>query len=291
MSIAHPRTLLPFLKQIGAVPRRGLSQNFLIDANILRKIVKVANLCPADCVLEIGPGPGALTQELLKTEARVIAIEKDPAFAQSLCRLESGSRLQIIQADFLKFRLESLGEPALKVVANLPYHITTPILHRLCQDSRFLSKAWIMVQKEVALRMVAVPKARQMNSLAIFLQTYCHPKIVLSVSRRCFYPAPKVDSCVVELNFFPPPIKDLEKFHAFVRRAFQQRRKTLRSTLSIHREPYSLMRPEELSFNEWKELFTSKDCDTSQLNKTIESPQPDPSLSKVASAEYGRSRQ
>lgn len=256
MSIVHPRELLAFLDRMNAIPKKGLSQNFLIDANILRKIVQSANVTASDIVLEIGPGPGALTQELLKTGARVVAVEKDQRFARALSRLQNDGRLQVHENDFLSFPIEQLTSFApMKVVANLPYHITTPIIERLCEHHTLFSSAWIMVQKEMAYRMAAQKGTKEMSSLTIFLQTYCQPKIAWNVSRHCFFPVPNVESCVVELRFRTPPIKELADFHSFVRRAFQQRRKMLRSTLSISKEPTASMRPEELSFEDWLIAF------------------------------------
>jgi 16S rRNA (adenine1518-N6/adenine1519-N6)-dimethyltransferase len=256
-SPAHPKELLAFLEQIGAAPKKSLSQNFLIDANILQKMVRYAGIVQDDHVLEIGPGPGALTQALLQSGARVIAIETDRKFARALPRLQIDGRLQIFESDFLNFSImEHLSEHApLKVVANLPYHITTPIIERLCDHSFLFSGAWIMVQKELADRMVAQPGSKAMSSLSIFLQTYCKPSIAFNVSCHCFYPEPQVDSCVIQLDFRTPPMNDPKPFLSLVRRAFQQRRKMLRSTIAIQQEPFARKRPEALSFDEWIEIY------------------------------------
>lgn len=257
LSIARPTELLAFLEQIGAAPNKALSQNFLIDANILRKIVNSAAISKEDRVLEIGPGPGALTQELLRSEAQVIAIEKDRKLASALHRLQVDGRLQIHESDFLKFPIEERLQSAapLKVVANLPYNITTPIIERLCDHASLFSSAWIMVQKELADRMVARAGTKEMSSFTIFLHTYCKPSIALKVSRHCFFPAPKVDSCVVRLDFHAPLMENPKQFLAIVRRAFQQRRKMLRSTLFIQEEPFAVMRPEALSFDDWMKVY------------------------------------
>jgi 16S rRNA (adenine1518-N6/adenine1519-N6)-dimethyltransferase len=257
MSVSHPNELLSFLDQIDAAPKKGLSQNFLIDGNILRKIVHAAAIEKDDRVLEIGPGPGALTQELLKAQARVVAIEKDHKFARALHRLQIDGRLEVHEADFLTFPIaERLrGYAPMKVVANLPYNITTPIIERLCEHSSLFSSAWVMVQKEVAERIVAKPGTKEMSSLTIFLRTYCESRIALKVSRHCFLPAPKVDSCVIQLNFHKPAMNDPHSFLSMVRRAFQQRRKMLRSTLQIRQEPFASLRPEALSFEDWLALY------------------------------------
>lgn len=255
MTLAHQSELFPFLEQIGAAPRKGLSQNFLIDANIVRKICTAANVQENDTVLEIGPGPGALTQELLKRGARVIAIEKDTRFARELPRLDSENRLQVIEGDFFDIPLDKISKAPMKIVANLPYHITTPILERLCEHHALFSSAYVMVQKEVAERMIARHGTKEISSFTIFLKTFSDTSIALKVSRNCFYPAPNVDSCVVKLDFHEPPLKDYEPFLAFVRKAYQQRRKMLRSTLKITSDPYSSLRPEALSYDNWLEVW------------------------------------
>jgi 16S rRNA (adenine1518-N6/adenine1519-N6)-dimethyltransferase len=267
MSLAHPRELFAFLSQMDISPKKGLSQNFLVDANIIRKIVASAGISPNDRVLEIGSGPGALTQELLQAGATVISIEKDWTLARALSRLQVENRLQIYEDDFLQFPVEERLKhfAPLKVVANLPYHIGTPIIERLCERGHLFSSAHIMVQKEVADRMVAKSGTKAISSFTIFLQMYCHPSIAMKVSRSCFYPAPQVDSCVVRLDFRSPPIQDPKPVLAMIRRAFQQRRKMLRSTLSIQQEPYASLRPEALSLKDWLKvyLFFKKDDSTS----------------------------
>ena len=256
MTLSHPSILFPWLKQIDASPKKGLSQNFLIDANIVRNIVKAAHIQSGDHVLEIGPGPGALTQELLKQGACVVAIEKDARLARELGQLQIDDRLQIIHADFLDFPLQELqGLAPLKVVANLPYHITSPILERLCENASLFSSAFVMVQKEVAQRIIAQPGTKEISSFTIFLKTYCDARIACKVSRNCFFPVPKVDSCVVALDFREPLFDEPKDFLPIMRRAFQQRRKMLRSTLGIHQEPFASMRPEMLSIEDWKYLM------------------------------------
>jgi 16S rRNA (adenine1518-N6/adenine1519-N6)-dimethyltransferase len=253
-SIAHPTQLFRFLEEIDAAPRKGLSQNFLIDANIVRKIAASA-VQKGDRVLEIGPGPGALTEEMLRRGADVYAIEKDPRFARALSRLGT-DHLQIFESDFLTFPLEELRSHApMKVIANLPYHIASPILEKLCSAHSLFSSAYVMVQREMAERIVARKGTKEMGSFTVFLKMYAEASIAVKVSRHCFYPAPKVDSSVVKLDFRLPPLADPAPFFTLVRRAFQQRRKMLRSTLSIREEPYASLRPEALSFEDWLLLY------------------------------------
>ena len=250
MSLANPSELFPFLESIGAAPKKGLSQNFLIDANIIRKIATAADIQESETILEIGPGPGALTQELLRRKARVIAVEKDPQFAQALHRFEGD--LTVHCADILEFSLEQIPSPY-KVVANLPYHITTPILEKLCKTPPTV--AYVMVQKEMADRMTAQSGSRAISSFTIFLQTFATLSIAAKVSRNCFFPSPSVDSAVVRLAFHPPALSDPAPFLIWMRKAFNQRRKMLRSTLGIQIEPYAQMRPEALSLQDWLALW------------------------------------
>ena len=257
-SLANLSELFPFLNSIGASPKKGLSQNFLIDANIIRKIADAADIQSGETILEIGPGPGALTQELLYRKARVIAVEKDSLFAKALSRFEGD--LTVHEADILEFPLESIPTP-FKVVANLPYHITTPILEKLCKYSPTL--ALLMVQKEMGARMVAKSGTREISSFSIFLQTFAKLSIAAKVSRNCFYPAPSVDSSVIKLEFRPPALEDPTPFLIWMRQAFGQRRKMLRSTLGIKIMPYAELRPEALSLQEWLDLWAiaaPRDC-------------------------------
>jgi len=249
--------LLVFLETIGAHPKKSLSQNFLIDGNIVRKIVKIADVKPGDQVLEIGPGPGALTQELLASGATVLAIEKDALFAKHLLRFQTpDNRLEVHAADFLSFKLPS---NPYKIVANLPYHITTPILEKLCLHS-FISMT-VMVQKEVADRIKAKPSTKQFGSLTLFLQFYSTLHSSFSVSASCFYPRPAVDSTVLRLDARRPPDIDPTYLFPIIHKAYQQRRKTLTSTLrALHPAIASILeslglspkaRPEELSLDQW----------------------------------------
>ncbi len=255
--------LLAFLTAQGRRPNRKLSQNFLIDKNIVAKIIKTAGIFPGDQVLEIGPGPGSLTLGLLEAGASVTAVEMDPVFARELPRFQtSDKRLQSIHADFLKFDLSSLRAP-IKVVANLPYHITTPILEILIEASPLFESMTVMVQSELADRMTAQAGSKAMSSLTLFLQFYTHWKTSFKVSSESFYPKPSVDSKVIQFIFQKPPLSDPKPFFLLVRKAFQQRRKMIRVSLSeVFTESLLLealeaaqakptARPEELSLPQW----------------------------------------
>ncbi len=235
-------------------PKKSLSQNFLIDANIVRKIVLLAEVAPGDAVLEIGPGPGALTAALLTAGARVFAIEIDRTLAQELHRLQNG-RLNIYESDFLKFPMDRLPKN-IKVVANLPYHITTPILEKLFASS--FSSIVVMVQKEVARRMQAKAGTKEFGSLTLFVEFHSQVMGSFDVSANCFYPKPKVDSTVIRLD-----AREIPTVNPFplVRPAFQHRRKMLTSALpypkEVVRQALSAIgvrvdaRPEMLPLSQW----------------------------------------
>jgi 16S rRNA (adenine1518-N6/adenine1519-N6)-dimethyltransferase len=258
--------LLLFLRQIGRRPNRGLSQNFLVDKNVALKIVRTAAVSAGDHVLEIGPGPGALTSCLLDAGAKVFAIEKDPVFANELCRLTRDDRLVSISADFLKFSLSGLPSP-LKVIANIPYHITTPILEKLFQHRELFSTLTLMVQKELADRMSASHGSKDFSSLALFLQFHATIAASFNVAASCFYPKPNVDSKVVQLALRPVPLEKSSIFFNLVRRGFRQRRKMLRVTLRPNFSPDLLQealraasaksdaRPEALSLDQWLAFY------------------------------------
>jgi 16S rRNA (adenine1518-N6/adenine1519-N6)-dimethyltransferase len=256
--------LIPFLKSVDAKPKKKLSQNFLTDRSIVKKIVETAEVSDQDCVLEIGPGPGALTKELLDRGAKVIAVEMDSTFAKELRRFQtSDRRLEVYEYDFLKFPLRNLPQK-FKVVANLPYHITTPILEKLFQTN--FESITIMVQKEVADRMMAASKSKTFGSLSIFVQFYSKYHSSFIVPPTCFYPQPKVDSTVIRLDKTNLPNIDTKLFFQNVHLAFQQRRKMLSSTLPypkdlIRRSLAAISiredaRPEDLSLDQWILFFS-----------------------------------
>jgi 16S rRNA (adenine1518-N6/adenine1519-N6)-dimethyltransferase len=267
----RPSDLHKLLNELGAHPKKSLSQNFLIDGNIIRKIISAAGVLSDDVVLEIGPGPGALTQELLNRGALVIAVEKDRVLAEHLSRLPGD--LTVYNDDILDFDFSDKLDPCLKgrrakVIANLPYHITTPIITKLVKMHDRLDSLVIMVQHEVAARMTALPGGKDYGSLTVFLNFHCHAEYAFKVKRTCFYPVPKVDSAVVRLQLKEPPaISNPEQFEKIVRKAFEQRRKMLRKSLSEIFSPEAIIRaleenglnpqarPEELSLSELIDFF------------------------------------
>lgn len=224
---------------------------------------------------KLGRGPKILTQSLLETGATVLAVEKDGVLAEALGRLATPSNhLQVFCDDILTFPLEKelsgvleKGKKA-KVIANLPYHLTTPIIAQLVRKREFFSSLTVMVQEEVGRRFTALPGTSEYSSFTIFLQFYSFPKFAFSVSRNCFYPAPQVNSAVVHLTLREPPLagEACQSFFQLTRRAFAHRRKMLRSSLKEFFPPQKieevlgaigenpLARPEDLSLEAFLKL-------------------------------------
>lgn len=237
MNMYKPTDLQAFLKEWGLHAKKGLSQNFLIDGNIIAKIVGSADVHPGDFVIEVGPGPGALTEALLARGAHVLAIEMDTVFAKALGRLQTpDNRLEVVCQDILEFPLvETLSKRNIKtckVVANLPYHITTPILTLMLPLYPQITSLTIMVQKEFADRMEATKGTPEYSSFTLFLEFYASVGKSFVVSPNCFYPRPKVHSSVVHCKLHPPLLTDgIDGFFQLTRTAFGQRRKMLRASL------------------------------------------------------------
>lgn len=258
-----PSELRQYLEQIGAKPKKRLSQNFLIDGNIIRKIVQAADLHPGEPAIEIGPGPGALTEVILETGSSLTVIEKDDVLAKGL---ESLPITKIINADVLDVDFDQLVTEKCKVLTNLPYHIATPIIAKLVVKTNLFSRIVVMVQEEMARRMVGTPGTADFSSLTLFLQAYSNTRYAFKVPRTCFYPAPKVDSAIVIIDPKMPP-ENVESILELSREAFNHRRKMLRASLrkffetekveqaliQIGLEPTA--RPEELDIHRWVELY------------------------------------
>lgn len=275
MPIYKPSELRSFLSELGMSPKKGLSQNFLIDGNIIRKIIRSSGVQPGDLVLEIGPGPGSLTQALLEAGARIIAVEKDSTLAKALDRLQTPSKqLEVFCEDIMAFPVQKELSSHLKkgqrarLIANLPYHLTTPILAEMIVHKSLLTSLTVMVQEEVARRMTAAPGTSDYSSFTIFLNFYSTPRYAFTVSRNCFYPAPKVDSAIVTLTLKePPPAVDPNAFFTITRTAFEHRRKMLRASLKSLFDPHlvskalesigqnPLARPEVLSLDDFLKLY------------------------------------
>jgi 16S rRNA (adenine1518-N6/adenine1519-N6)-dimethyltransferase len=271
----RPSELHSFLDQQGLSPKKRLSQNFLIDGNVIRKIIAVADVQPNDLILEIGSGPGSLTQALLTKGAEIIAIEKDRSFAKALERLQTNDqRLHLYYDDILTFPFEELNQfkkegQKIKVIANLPYHLTTPILQRLLVRNDLFSSCTLMMQEEVAQRVTAQPSTPHYGSLTLFIRFYSHPSYGFGVNRRCFYPIPKVNSAIVRFELHEPPLTgtNCNAFFILTRTAFGHRRKMLRVSLKVFFPSQvieealiaigknSLARPENLSLEDFLQLY------------------------------------
>ncbi len=221
--------------------QKRYGQNFLIDTNILKKIIEEAGVTKEDCVVEIGPGIGTMTQYLAESAREVVAVEIDknliPILEDTLSEYDN---VTVINEDILKVDLRKLAEEKnngrpVKIVANLPYYITTPIIMGLFENQVPLSSITIMVQKEVADRMQVGPGTKDYGALSLAVQYYARPEIVLQVPPACFMPRPGVGSAVIRLTKHEqPPVrtKDEKKLFAVIRASFGQRRKTLANALT-----------------------------------------------------------
>jgi len=242
LDLSNPKTLKAIMAAHGIRPQHKLGQNFLIDARVLEQIVAACELSPDDLVLEIGPGLGTLTQRLAQAAGRVLAIELDRnlvAILQSVV-VAAHPNVEIVHGDAARIDLHSLLTERLapgrraKVAANLPYYITTPLVLRLLEEPLPLEQIVVMVQKEVADRMVAPPGGKEYGALSVAVQYYTEPQVVTRVSRGAFLPPPEVDSAVVRMKLRPEPPVDADRkaFFAVVHGAFNQRRKTLLNALA-----------------------------------------------------------
>ncbi len=234
--IALPEVTHRILKHFGLKASHRLGQNFLIAPAVVEGILSAAEIQPGDRVLEIGPGIGTLTQALAEAGAWVTAVELDKKLPAVLAETLKGcDNVTIVSGDILKVDIEGLmgGEP-FKVVANLPYYITTPILLALLEKKLNISLIVTMVQKEVAERMTAPPGGKDYGALSVAVQYYTEPDIVLTVPPKSFYPAPEVDSVVIRCRRrAEPPVecRDEKMFFRVARASFGQRRKTLINAL------------------------------------------------------------
>ena len=236
-ALGNPTNTIAVLQKYHFNFQKKYGQNFLIDANILEKIIKAAGVNENDCVLEIGPGIGTMTQYLCEHAREVVAVEIDKKLIPILEQdtLSAYDNVTIINEDILKLDLHALvqeknnGRPV-KVVANLPYYITTPIIMGLFESHVPLDSITIMVQKEVAERMQAGPGTKDYGALSLAVRYYARPEIVANVPPNCFIPRPKVGSAVIRLTRHrenPVQVRDESLMFRMIRASFNQRRKTL----------------------------------------------------------------
>ena len=234
--LGNPKQTIEIIQKHGFMFQKKFGQNFLIDTRVLEKIVAAAGVTKDDCVLEIGPGIGTLTQYLAEAAGHVIAVEIDrnliPILEETLAEHEN---VTVVNQDILKTDIKGLadayhGGRPLKVVANLPYYITTPIVMSLLEGEDLVDSITVMVQKEVAERMMEGPGSKEYGALSLVVQYYARPEIVANVPPNCFIPRPNVGSAVIRLTKHETPpvqVKDPKKMFQLIRASFNQRRKTL----------------------------------------------------------------
>ncbi len=244
-----PKYIREILDKYGFEFSKSLGQNFLIDGNIVRKIGQEGNITKEDYVLEIGPGIGTLTEELALNAKKVVAVELDKSLLPILDEtLRDYPNIEIIHGDILRVDINRLIEEKMaggpiKVVANLPYYVTTPIIAKLIEEDLNIESIIIMIQKEVAHRIVASPGSKQYGSLSVFVKFYTQPEILIPVPKTVFMPQPKVDSAVIRLNIKRDlPEVDRKIFFQVVKAAFSKRRKTILNSLSSN--PWGLDKEE-----------------------------------------------
>ncbi|MFH1854316.1 MAG: 16S rRNA (adenine(1518)-N(6)/adenine(1519)-N(6))-dimethyltransferase RsmA [Candidatus Omnitrophota bacterium] len=222
------------LRKYNIRPSKRLGQNFLIDANIQDKIINAIGVDTGDVILEIGPGFGTLTERLCNNAEKVIAVEKDKRLCDFLSVNNPAGNLEIINADILDYLdgIDAINEN-LKVVGNLPYYISSPIIIRLIKKRGFFRAIFVTVQKEFADRLVAGPGTKEYGSISCFAQFYTDPAIMFNIGRKCFYPAPKVESSFVRLAVREKGLylTDEEKLFKIIRTSFGKRRKTILNSL------------------------------------------------------------
>ena len=238
--LASPRETKAIIDSYSFSFQKKFGQNFLVDSNVLENIIEKAGITNDDLVLEIGPGIGTMTQYLCESAREVVAIEIDETLIPILnYTLEDYDNVTIINDDALKTDIEKIvkkkndGKP-IKVVANLPYYITTPIIMGLLEGKAPIDSITIMVQKEVAERMQTGPGSKDYGALSLAVQYYADANILMTVPASCFMPRPKVDSSVIKLDIYDkPPVNvcDEEMLFKIIRASFNQRRKTLANGL------------------------------------------------------------
>ena len=235
-NLGIPRNTIAVLQKYNFNFQKKFGQNFLIDTSVLDRIISAAEITKEDCVLEIGPGIGTMTQYLAESAREVVAVEIDKALIPILQdTLSEYDNVTVINEDILKVDINRIvqekneGRP-IKVVANLPYYITTPIIMGLFESHVPLKSITIMVQKEVADRMQVGPGTKDYGALSLAVQYYAKPQIVANVPPNCFMPRPNVGSAVIRLTRYEQPpvqVQDEKKMFALIRASFNQRRKTL----------------------------------------------------------------
>lgn len=237
--LSNPQVTIDIIKKYNFAFQKRFGQNFLIDGHVIEKIIKAADISSDDVILEIGPGIGTMTQYLAEAAKKVYAVEIDknllPVLAETLGEYDN---VEVINNDILKLDIkELLGDEVdnVKVVANLPYYITTPIIMGLFENHIPAKSITVMVQKEVAQRMQALPGSKDYGALSLAVQYYAEPYIAANVPPNCFMPRPNVGSAVIRLTRWDEPpvkVKDEALMFKLIRASFNQRRKTLQNGIN-----------------------------------------------------------
>ncbi|KAB8126486.1 16S rRNA (adenine(1518)-N(6)/adenine(1519)-N(6))-dimethyltransferase RsmA [Gracilibacillus oryzae] len=271
-AIATPKRTKEILNKYGFAFKKSLGQNFLVDVNILKNMMHVADITKDVNTIEIGPGIGALTEQLAIHSNQVMAFEIDQRLIPILeDTLASYQNIQVVNQDILKANVKQLctelftDEKEIKVVANLPYYITTPILMQLLMEKLPISSITVMIQREVAERMAAVRNTKEYGSLSIAIQYYTEASIGMIVPKTVFMPQPRVDSAVLHLSMRDQPpveVKNEAFFFQLVQGCFQQRRKTLRNNLIRHFQDI-------LSKDEIEESFSLTEIDGTRRAESL----------------------
>ena len=248
-NLGNPKNTIEIIQKYEFMFQKKFGQNFLIDTHVLEKIISAAGITKNDCVLEIGPGIGTMTQYLAENAGHVVAVEIDrnliPILKETLADYDN---VTVINEDILRVDIKALAEDynggkPIKVVANLPYYITTPIIMGLFESGVPIDNITVMVQKEVADRMKEGPGSKDYGALSLAVQYYAEPEIVANVPPNCFIPRPNVGSAVIRLTRhkeMPVEVKDPALMFKIIRASFNQRRKTLQNGLGNAPElPYT----------------------------------------------------
>lgn len=263
MELSSPFVIKNLLKKHGLWAKKALGQHFLIDKNILKKIIEAANLKKGDVVLEIGPGIGILTKELAQRVKKVVAVEIDKKIVGILREMLKGIKnVEIIEGDIL--RIKNLRIKNYKIVANIPYQITSPLLEKFLTPNRYSpipSLMVLMVQKEVAQKICSKPP--RMNRLGIFVQLYGTPKIIVFVSKNCFWPRPEVDSAILRIEVAPKSYHlNPKTFLDLVKKGFSQKRKQLKNIFDKEILKNAGIMPtkraEELTLDDWLRIYNKE---------------------------------
>ena len=240
-NLGNPKNTIEIIQKYEFMFQKKFGQNFLIDTHVLEKIISAAGITKNDCVLEIGPGIGTMTQYLAENARHVVAVEIDRNLIPILKEtLADYNNVTVINEDILRVDIKALAEEynggkPIKVVANLPYYITTPIIMGLFESGAPIDNITVMVQKEVADRMQVGPGSKDYGALSLAVQYYAEPYIVANVPPNCFIPRPNVGSAVIRLTRHAKPpveVKDKDLMFRLIRASFNQRRKTLQNGLS-----------------------------------------------------------